>query len=283
MDLECMKIFRFAVIGTFGLVVLVWLVWYLGIPDSYIRSVVDRRVSEGLKDSDINIKGQTYRIEAEIEDIHKSLLPGLRIGALKVIASAQEDRINLLTLKSIILKPSFMEFIAGHPGGRFYGLIGSEGFLKGEAKLKKNEKYLFMVIEVPLKDIEATELLPFKVEGYLAGEVLIENDDVRVRFRIDPFQAGPLVKENLYLPLDLFKRVRGLIELKGGSLHIRSLALEGEKVYGSFSGQFNGKRLKGQFKVIPEEGFPEGLLFALKRYQKTPGLYVIPVNQGLNF
>lgn len=92
------------------------------------------------------------------------------------------------------------------------------------------------------------------------------------------------ITDRIYLPLSLFKTVRGYIEFSRGVIIIHSLSLEGNGIYGKIQdSRFMIQDmifLDGSMEVMVNSDFSMSQLvdLGLLRYRKSPGYYIIPLD-----
>jgi hypothetical protein len=85
------------------------------------------------------------------------------------------------------------------------------------------------------------------------------------------------------VPLNFFNSVRGVLEVKGDTIHISSLALEGKDIYARIRGEISNNVMDISMEIMPERSFLNNPLFinAMEQYKVSPGYYVIHIRRYL--
>ncbi len=267
-----------------GAMAMLWGLWYIGVPADYIQSALTRPLRVQLQQRPLSIKGRAYYLDVQIKRLKKRILPAIEIGSVDVVARAGTDGIEVVSLRDMVVTPWWSQVLRGRTGMRVSGTLGTRGTFNGSFVIKGGSLDGAIQVESPLKDIALLNKFALQAEGFLRAKVLVgPGGGVRVKFKLHPFRAEDMVQAGLYIPLSFFNEIRGSLIVSPGTIQVRSLSLEGQKVDGSFSGtlQLQGSLVRGLLKVMPEKDFPESLLYVLRRYKKAPGLYEIPISFDL--
>jgi len=253
-------------------------VWYVGIPDQYVKETIERVLVFGgvspLKERRLNVS---------LEGFGKDPLFGfhvkravIRRGETEVFSIVDlRGRIDILSL--LRMTPGFN--LRGDVAGGWLALrvTRSGGGMQLSFKLKGAQVEKLEAVRV-LKALKGSGVLDVKgifdipvrandLKG-VSGEVLLSIKNMKFR---DVFSGS------IYLPLSLFSRMRASIRMKGGELGIEALSMEGKDIYSRLKGAFRGLVFKGALEVMPGPGFPEGMLTVIQRYRESPGYYRIPL------
>jgi hypothetical protein len=111
------------------------------------------------------------------------------------------------------------------------------------------------------------------LEGILSGRLILNEGNGNFTFRLREISGLPVG----------FSNASGIAEISGGALHLKSVSLEGEGVYGKLKGTIRGGAYELTAEVMPEPGSPAGAALAeyYSRYEASPGYYVIPLSGRL--
>jgi len=254
-----------------------WALWYIGVPSKYLQETVKSRIDTTIGHKRFLVNGKIYHINIKIEGLKKKILPGVRIKRLTISAITENDTVDLLEFYNLRVSPVWSSVLKGTPVMKVMAIAGRTGQLLGSFKIRESLA-ADIQIEIPIEEIPAVQLVPLKAKGHLNAKALINRRELSLRFRLRPFKARDVVRGNLYLPLSFFNEIRGSVHITSGGIIVNAVNLEGNQVEGTFSGQIIGNTLRGLLKVIPDENFPRVLLYPLKIYERTTGIYEIPVN-----
>ncbi len=235
-------------------------VWYVGIPDGWLVETAERLFSDA-------------GFSVELVGLGKTPLLGLRVKEVRVKRRGYEVLIiNDLNARldpvSLLLLKGDLSFDGELSDGRLTGrvLLSREGLSSS-----------FEVRSARIEGLGAVKTLPIKAGGVLTMNGEVRDGNGRVYLEIDDLVAENLITDTLYVPLRLFERLKGSLTLKGEEVRIDALSLEGELAYSRLKGRLSGGYFEGTLEIMPEPGFPEGILKVLQPYRKTPGYYVIPL------
>lgn len=250
-----------------GLPLLVWAAWMIAIPEDAILTAARAPLSNqglGLELRGFS-KGLFFSVHADGVDITKSGSPVVSIGD----ANAQ---LRLSSLMPFRPKAGLTGRMAG-------------GSLTGELLLI--DRYLH--INAELKDAElsglgqALDSVGIRGKGRLMAGIQIDPDRTGIEFSVSEAMLEPMETAQGIIPLDMFRTVRGRLDIKGGVVEVNSLTLEGKDIYSKASGTVTRAGMSLNLELMPKaDSANEGVLDAIfGRYKTGPGHYVIPV-KGAN-
>lgn len=246
--------------------VLVIGVWNVGIPEG----VIIRLIENSLSDSTLEIefsgfrKGLFYSFGAEGIEIKRN-------GRTLVSAEDFSGRMHLLSLLKLKLPFTFSAGIGG-------------GILDGSLDLLGRE--LSMKVEgVKAGAIPFVEQIGLKGDGSLSGSMGMKENQGDARFDIREMRFSSGTFGSISVPLSDFRSAQCALEMKGGSVKVRSCTMEGPGVYARIKGDIASGKLNLILEIMPEKSFADrNLVFSLlDRYKVSAGYYSVPLTNKLGF
>lgn len=269
-------------VGTFrlilGLILLFFIIlglWYIGVPVELInKKVEDSFYNKGIRVEMEHLrKGIFYNVSIERmlcyeADRVREISPILVISDIE----AQLDPLSLLRLKPAIKIKGSLQ------GGSIIG-----DFLTFEN-----------LLHVKIKDVQIEGLrflndLGIYGKGIVSGDLFFKDSRADLRLHISDAELKDITDSG-FIPLSLFNSIRGYIEFSDGTMNIHSISLEGKGIYGRIQGSrfkiqdsgvinIGGSRL--ELMINSDVSMPDLIELALIRYKKSPGYYIIPLDQGI--
>ncbi|MEW6570056.1 MAG: type II secretion system protein GspN [Nitrospirota bacterium] len=244
---------------------LFWSLW-IAIPATAIKTMLE----------DSAVGGELW---LEVKGIKKGLFFNLSIdnmtfynsGKSLVVLSNISGQIN--PLKVFILR-IVCSFDGGFSGGRFSGHMDiSKGSIRAEIGLN----------QASIADMRILSLAGVKGTGKISGQVRVQGDIGHVEFVTEEAKFEPAFFQGIMVPMNLFHKVTGSIEVRGNTINITSLTLEGKDIYARLKGNIKGKFIDAEMEIIPGKSLIENPLFIYEfdRYKVSPGYYVMPLKMNL--
>jgi type II secretion system protein N len=117
-----------------------------------------------------------------------------------------------------------------------------------------------------LKIEEMPPLARYASHGFMHGQLSIKNGSGELEFIADQIRGAPLELNS----------ANGVALLTGNQIEVKSLSLQGEKIYVRIKGPIRAGSYDLTAEVMPEE--PSQYDALLANYQVSPGYYVVPLN-----
>lgn len=253
----------------FIVIIFLFGLWYIAIPDDLIKERIENSfASEGVKIKTEGLKkGIFYSLT--IERIILNINPTNTMNSFTI--SDIEARLDFLSL--LKLRPSIF-ITASIAGGRLGGNFSILNSL------------LNLTIEgAELENLRFLNDSGIGGRGIISGTALfyLKESGGNIRFKILDANLRDITNR-IYIPLSLFKTVRGFIEFSMGVIIIHSLSLEGNGIYGKIrDSRFRIQDmvfLDGSIGLWVNSDFsmPQLIELGLLRYKKSPGYYIIPLD-----
>lgn len=250
----------------FIFIILLFGLWHIVIPDDLIK----KRMEDFFRAKGINLK---------TEDLRKGIFYNVTID--RIILNKIQDT-HLLTISNIEARLDFLSLFKLRPliiitasfaGGR---LIGDFSIL--------NSLFNLTIERAELEDMGFLNDKGIIGRGIISGTALfyLRESKGNIRFRILDADLKDIT-DRIYLPLSLFKTVRGFIEFNKEIIIIHSLSLEGNGIYAKIQdSKFKIQNmifLDGSMEVMVNSDFsmPQIVDLGLLRYRRSPGYYIIPL------
>ncbi len=264
---------RYALIAIATLIALVWGSWLIVFPADTIEERLESTLSRG-------------GITVDAKGLRKGLFFSVGIEALEV----KKDGTVVAAFYDVTLEPDWPALLRLVPGVKVSGDLGG-GRVSGTArkagkagKARDGGALELRARGVQLAQLEIMSLTGVRLEGTLRADVKISGSS-------EPAGEGTLLVEDLrashvevmgfQLPKDIFHTARGAFSIRGDTIQITSLALEGEGIFARLRGKISPKGADVTLELMPETLELNALLSAAAgRYKKGDNLYVIPLKQG---
>lgn len=263
----------------FCLILLFFLIcglWYIAVPSELInKKVRDSFYSKGIMVEMEHLrKGIFYNVSIERVLCYKA--DRVREDSPILVISdieAQLDPLSLLRLKPVI-----------RMAGSLYG-----GSIRGDLLIF--EKLMYVKIkDVQLEGLRFINDVGIQGKGLVSGDFSLFFNDSRADLKFHISDAALRdITDNGFIPLSLFNSIRGYIEFNDGTMDIHSLSLEGKGIYGKvqnlrlkvrgswLENVSGGSRL--ELMINSDISIPGLVELALIRYKRSPGYYIIPLDQ----
>ncbi len=114
-------------------------------------------------------------------------------------------------------------------------------------------------------------------KGFIEGKLKIDEESALFEFKLNNLIWRNFEIENNKLPLDLFDRAKGGIEIVKNEINIKSIGFEGEKGYARLVGSIKSGK-SDLFIEIFSKNFTEPYLIPFYEFRQSQGYYKIPVN-----
>ncbi len=242
-----------------GIPVFIILIWFFAIPDNLLKDKIEDSISRSGK---IKItasitglrKGLFFNVYADRLDLKIDKTPALRITDISV-------RINPLFL----LKKQFAVSIKGKIGT---GNINGSFKLPGQGNMK--------IDKVEIDALPYMTSIDIKSNGFISANLDLKDDTMHVIFEIPDLNIQDSI---IMIPfINSFHRVQGALSLKGNTIKVESIGLEGEKGYARIKGEITNGSMNLILELMPSADELEPVeSMLIGKYQISPGYYVIPI------
>ena len=258
-----MKIFRYVLYVLIGMPVLIILVWLIAVPTELIH--------ERLEDS-ISSAGNAG-IEADVKGLEKGIVLSLHADAIDLSI----DRKPALSITDL----SF-SFSPGHLiNGEFAFLVKgrvANGDINGALKLPAWGE--IKIEHAELGAIPYITRLNLDISGNVFSDIKIEGNSVNVIFNVPDLSIGD---DSTVIPLlNTFRKLQGALSLKGNTVNIRSISLEGEKGYARLKGSITNGIMDLSLELMPDTDKLKAMeSMLIGKYIISPGYYEVPIKGPL--
>ena len=270
---------RYALIAIATLIALVWGSWLIVFPADTIEERLESTLGRG-------------GVTVDAKGLKKGLFFSVGIEALEV----KKDGAVAAAFYDVTLEPDWPALLRLAPGVKVSGEIGG-GRVSGTAgtarkagkagKARDGGSLELRARGVQLAQLEIMSLTGVRLEGTLRADVKISGSSEPAgpsgsgKLLIEALRASHVEVMGFELPKDIFHTARGAFSIRGDTIQITSLALEGEGIYARLKGEVSPKGADATLELMPETLELNTLLSAAAgRYKKGDNLYVIPLKQG---
>jgi type II secretion system protein N len=242
--------------------------WLVAVPKSLLAGLItDQLAKRGL--------------ETEVTGLEKGLFYNFSAGKVEIARGGRplvslenvEGRINPLPL--VILRLSL----------RLKGTIAGGDFRCLADLAKKGNSISVDFGHAAIEKVPFLSSIGLRGTGLLSGRITVRDGTGDVTFSADTLRLRSTTMGGVALPLDMFSKAQGAMALKGKVLRISSFTFDGAGIYARLRGTVTGNFLDGSMEIMPDSSFASGdLLFSMiRKYEASPGHYVIPVRSHLWF
>ena len=259
---------KYLLISAVFFVILLFGIWIIAIPEDRIANLAEHALDNTalhLEFSGLR-KGLFYNFTADWISIKKNDNTLILIENL----SGHLNLASILKLKLPLV---------------FTGSLGS-GTIKGELDLlRKNRDIIIRINNAGTEQIPFFGFIGLRGGGILSGELLLKNNIGEIKFELKDTKFTSGTFGSLNVPLNMLNSAKGAMEISGNTLKVLSFALDGDGVYARVKGDVTDNRLNLVLELMPEKSFTDrNLVFTLlEKYRVSPGYYMVPLTNQLNY
>jgi type II secretion system protein N len=258
-----MKIFRVVLYIIIGIPVLLILFWLIAVPNDLIQERIENAVEHsGGNNMSLSVeglgKGIFFTLHADSLDLKVEDKPAVKITDFTGSYS-----------------PRYLS--GGQLGFVIKGKMGT-GDVHGIVKLP-----LEGTIQIDRAELNAIPYLTqfgIDINGSITSDIHIINDDVKVVFEVPDLNIDD--SASVIPLLNTFNRLQGALSVKGNTIHVDSISLEGDKGYARLKGIITNNVMHLDLELMPDEdklNTMESMLIG--KYTVSPGYYVVPIKGPL--
>lgn len=245
--------------------IFIWAIW-IAIPKSAIQDRIESSINN-------------EHFSLETDGLKKKLFYKVAIDGLTLKGYGKEQ----VSFKDIQALINLLAFLRLKLNVSFDGDIG-EGAISGNIIKTMNEEEIEMKVEnIHMNDIPFLKHAGIKGSGTLSGNMSMINDKGHVEFETHNADFQPVMFSGIAVPLNFFNSVRGMLEIKGNTIHVSSLALEGKNIYARIKGGISNNVMDLSMEIMPERSFLDNPFFinAMEQYKISPGYYFINMRRDI--
>lgn len=265
-----LKPFCFFITLALAIVLFVFGIWYIAIPETFIIEKIHNSIHK------------PYRVE--FKDFKKGLFFKVTANNVKLFKTETE----LVSIDSLTVGFKPLSLVEKKVKIFVEGIIYG-GYFRVMAVLynfsTKNYELNGLFKQIAIENIGYLKDLDVKGSGLLSGAFDYKHPAAngQVWFEISPFSFHDYSKGRVYLPLQYFSKIQGAVDIvDNNKLSIKSLTASGDGVFARLKGNATFNELRLTIELMPEENFKgKDKLLLLKHYEKSPGYYLININQRL--
>lgn len=240
------------------------LAWFFVVPDDFIRATVEDAVS-GDKETDIALS---------LDELSKGLLFSFHTERVQLLIKGR-PALNVTDL-SVRINPVFLikkEMAFSLNGSMGSGSVEGSFRLPGQGNLR--------IHAADLGSIPYLKTFGNEIKGHLSADIILKGNETEVLFEINDIAVDEDDKPSLPL-LTAFHTIQGVLKIRGNTIMIKSLGLDGDKGYARVRGDITGGLMNLNLELMPQTGrLTRAESMIIEGYRKSPGYYVIPVKGPL--
>jgi hypothetical protein len=239
------------------------LLWLIALPTDVIReSIEDAVARSGHSNMSLSVeglrKGIFFALYADSLNLKVDNTPALKITDFKGNYSPR-----YLTDRQL--------------GFSIKGKVGS-GDVRGVLKVPLEGT--IRIDRAELKSIPYLEQFGMNIKGSVTSDINIINDVVKVIFEVPDLNIDD--SASVIPLLNTFRKLQGALSVKGNSISVDSISLEGDKGYARLKGDITNNVMNLALELMPAAGklnTMESMLVG--KYIVSPGYYVVPIKGPL--
>jgi type II secretion system protein N len=244
--------------------------WLIAIPESLIIDLIENSQDKGniYLETDGFKKGLFYNFSADRIHIKKK--------------GAGDTASSLLVFDGVRGRLDIMSLLRLSPVLDFDSKL-NKGEVEGSAKLTEKGSFRIHGKGIQTDGIPVLESIGYQGEGDIRFGLRLTGGTGEAQFFIDNLKVKHASLSGIFLPLDKFTSIRGSVLIRGKTIQVTSLAVDGEGIYARFKGTVTGNYMDMNLELMLDADFePESLIRTmLVRYKIAPGYYIIPIKYRL--
>jgi type II secretion system protein N len=242
--------------------------WFLAVPEDLIKVRMERLGGDCL--------------QVEVADVRKGLFYNFGSQRITLRRSADvllfvdnfKGRINLFSL----FRGRLTLFIQGDvSGGTIEGVVDLLG---------GRDRVDLRLDHSSIEGIPWLARIGLRGKGILSAELRLDEGAGDLQFSVRDARFENTSSSGLVLPLDWFEKVKGTMAVRGNSIRVKFLSLEGEEIYARVKGEIVEGKMDLVVELMPDSSFMKkgkGFLFsAIEHYKVSPGHYLIPIKSSIS-
>jgi type II secretion system protein N len=173
---------------------------------------------------------------------------------------------------------NFLSLLTLNPELVFEGRM-NKGEVRGIVRLTGKDTLMITGDNISMNGVPLFEPLGIQGDGVLSGSFLVRDNEGDLKFLVSDARLERSYFSGIFLPLDLFREIRGAASLYNDSAEIRSFALSGAGIYARVKGSIRRTDMDLSLELMTDSSFNAEPLFelVLERHRVSPGYYVIPL------
>lgn len=245
--------------------------WFIAVPESLITDLLEN--SLGSNDLSLGAegfrKGFFYNFSAEKISL-KRKSPDASDGPLLIFDSIDGS----LDFVSLLRLAPELDFDCIMNNGRINGAVR----LKGRGSIRINGD------RINISGIPFFEALGIRGDGDLSVNLLLDNGTGELKFSVDNARLVNTSLSGVFLPLEMFKNMKGIMAVNSDAVEVKSFSLEGIGVNARIKGIIKGSDIDLNMELTMDSSFESGpiLMKLLEQYRISPGYYSLPLKYSLS-
>jgi type II secretion system protein N len=242
---------------------LFWMLW-LVFPESSIQTIIEDSVADSpfLLEAHGLSKGFFYTMSID-ELLLKNR--GRELGELKDI----HGRIDPLFLPLLQLRMSLKGSV-------------SRGNVSGTLNFTRNGTSGELEFgNVEFGEVSLLQFVGIKGKGAVSGRVTLNAGGGHAEFVSNDAVFEQAEFSGVRVPLNIFHRVTGALDVHGNTVEIASLSLQGKDIHARLKGSIRDTVMDISMELMPGKSYTENpfVLAGLESFKISPGYYMIPLKR----
>jgi len=243
--------------------IIIILFWTVAVPTELIEEKIEEAISNA----------GNADISADVTGLHKGMLLSLHADSIDIEVSKKKaisfEDLSISFSPAYIFDGELALLITGHIGtGEINGLLKFPIWGK------------VTIDNAKLNAIPYLTQFGIDINGSVFSEIHIEADSIKVTFDVPDLSIGD---DSTIIPLlNTFRKLRGSLSVKGNTVMIDSVSLEGEKGYARLKGDIKNGVTDLSLELMPDMDKLKAMeSMLIGKYIISPGYYVVPIKNRL--
>jgi len=243
---------------------LFWMLWFV-LPESSIQAIIEDSAADA-------------PFVLEVRGLGKGLFYTLTIEKLEL--RGREQKLGEFTGIRARINPLFLPLFQLRMEVR--GSLSS-GSVAGRLDFARDKT----TGELEFKSVDFGELgllrsMGIEGKGTVSGRVVLKEEGGHAEFYSNDAVFQQAEFSGVRVPLSIFHRVTGALDIHGSAVNIVSLALQGEDIQARLKGNIKDNLMNISMELMPGKTYLENpaVLAGLESFKISPGYYIIPLNNN---
>jgi type II secretion system protein N len=243
--------------------VLSWMLWIV-FPESSIQTIIEDSVADS-------------PFLLEVHGLSKGFFYTMAIDEL-VVKSREQKLGELKDIRGRI-NPLFLPLLQLHMALK--GSVGS-GNVSGTLNFARNRttgELEFGSIE--LGELSFLQFAGIKGKGTVSGMISLKEGNGHAEFVSNDAVFDQAEFSGVRVPLNIFHKVTGSLDVRGNTIEIVSLSLQGKDIHARLKGKIRDGVMDISMELMPGKSYVENpfVLAGLESFKISPGYYMIPLKR----
>ncbi|MEW6587209.1 MAG: type II secretion system protein GspN, partial [Nitrospirota bacterium] len=239
----------------FVLALAVFGVWFV-FTDTTIRTVIEDSFTDN-------------NVSTELKGVRKGLFYSVFIDSMAL----KQDGAEIASLENVSIRVHPFSLLRANLSGSVEGTMYG-GNVSGRIKFARNSRDLNLDMEkIRIEQVEFLKRIGIKGTGTISGRFVADEAGAHIEFSTHDAAFEPATYSGRKVPLDMFHTIRGAMDIRGDTVNLAAVSLEGREARARLKGAIKNKIMDLKMEIMPGRTFSENPFFLsdLGQYNVYPG------------